>query len=573
MSAKRSVARPEVPPVPAYIVPGQLQPLLDSAWLAEAFLLSADFHALDDAVDAVTEAFVARGAPIPPTRLHGNRDAERHPWMISTCREQGWTCEALIAIGENGPEDAWQTEADAHHWVACIADPGATETEMPVLVASKTAGYRDAAAAAFACRALHGLRVAEFRGSPELIPAVAAFLAEGRDMEALDRALRTLAGVDDAAHGTRVHGNRLVIRALALEAALKRRQAEVDAALAGRPAPAPVTPTPQPETARTTTVPANLDEAERDLLRLHESLGGGEFAEALCSGVQTNRVRAWVDEAMQGLVGLTVVRHRFEALCWEELGRRAHAARGGPPGRGPSLHLALMGEPGVGKTTVARRYATLLHRLGLVTRPSITEVGARDLIGKYVGSTHPRVLAKAKEAEGGVLFIDEAYALVARSDKDYGAEAVAALMQAIDRAGGNLVVVLAGYEAPLQRVLESNSGFASRIRERLTLPSLDPSAAGQLLLQLAEQDGVEVEAGVQRCWLDLSSAFELPSDGRSVEATWLALRRAVVAPRAAKTISRQRLRVADLAHLTLAPRRGLDRRWIATAGADDELAN
>lgn len=127
-------------------------------------------------------------------------------------------------------------------------------------------------------------------------------------------------------------------------------------------------------------------------------------------------------------------------------------------------HMAFLGNPGTGKTMVARILGRLLHMVGVLPTDKVTEVQRTDLVGEFVGHTGPKTRRKIKEAEGGVLFVDEAYRLIPMQkadDKDYGIEALEEIMSVMD--SGKIVVIFAGYSEPMKRVIGSNEGFCRRV--------------------------------------------------------------------------------------------------------------
>ncbi|KAK7272691.1 hypothetical protein RJT34_29462 [Clitoria ternatea] len=127
-------------------------------------------------------------------------------------------------------------------------------------------------------------------------------------------------------------------------------------------------------------------------------------------------------------------------------------------------HMAFLGNPGTGKTMVARILGRLLHMVGILPTDKVTEVQRTDLVGEFVGHTGPKTRRKIKEAEGGILFVDEAYRLIPMQksdDKDYGLEALEEIMSVMD--SGKIVVIFAGYSEPMKRVIASNEGFCRRV--------------------------------------------------------------------------------------------------------------
>jgi len=130
-----------------------------------------------------------------------------------------------------------------------------------------------------------------------------------------------------------------------------------------------------------------------------------------------------------------------------------------------NLHMIFLGNPGTGKTTVARMVAGILYNLKYVDQNKLIEVSAKDLVGEYVGQTAPRTMAVVEKAMGGVLFIDEAYSLASKpgQNNSFNEECVATLIQAMENYRDNFVVILAGYTKEMQDFLNTNSGIVSRI--------------------------------------------------------------------------------------------------------------
>ena len=149
----------------------------------------------------------------------------------------------------------------------------------------------------------------------------------------------------------------------------------------------------------------------------------------------------------------------------------------------PTLHMSFTGNPGTGKTTVALRIASILHKLGFVRRGQVVSVTRDELVGQYIGHTAPKTKEILKKAMGGVLFIDEAYYLHRPdNERDYGQEAIEILLQVMESQREDLVVILAGYGDRMDKFFASNPGFRSRIAHHIDFPDY----ADDELLAIAE---------------------------------------------------------------------------------------
>jgi SpoVK/Ycf46/Vps4 family AAA+-type ATPase len=163
----------------------------------------------------------------------------------------------------------------------------------------------------------------------------------------------------------------------------------------------------------------------------------------------------------------------------------------------PTRHLAFTGNPGTAKTTVARLLARIYNSLDLLSGGHLVEVSRADLVGRYIGQTAPLVRAAVERALGGVLFIDEAYALAPLgSVQDFGHEAIATLVKLMEDHRDDLVVVVAGYEEDMDRFLSSNPGLASRFARRLRFHDYDDTQLVAIFASMAASTGIELADGV-----------------------------------------------------------------------------
>jgi stage V sporulation protein K len=134
------------------------------------------------------------------------------------------------------------------------------------------------------------------------------------------------------------------------------------------------------------------------------------------------------------------------------------------------MHMIMKGNPGTGKTTVARILGQVFRELGILPRGHLVEVERADLVGEYIGHTAQKTRAQLSEAEGGILFVDEAYTLAQGGAKDFGRESIATLVKAMEDSRERLVVVLAGYREEMDFFLQSNPGLRSRFPIQIEFP-------------------------------------------------------------------------------------------------------
>ncbi|KUK81988.1 MAG: ATPase, partial [Pelotomaculum thermopropionicum] len=132
------------------------------------------------------------------------------------------------------------------------------------------------------------------------------------------------------------------------------------------------------------------------------------------------------------------------------------------------LHMIFKGNPGTGKTTVARILGKLFKEVGVLPRGHMIEVERADLVGEFIGHTAHKTREQVKKALGGILFIDEAYSLARGGEKDFGKEAIDALVKGMEDYRGNLILILAGYQDEMNWFIETNPGIRSRFPIHIT---------------------------------------------------------------------------------------------------------
>ncbi len=176
------------------------------------------------------------------------------------------------------------------------------------------------------------------------------------------------------------------------------------------------------------------------------------------------------------LIGLEGIKDQIDTLTnFLKLERQREEA--GLPTTRPSLHMAFVGNPGTGKTTVARIVAEIYGALGILKKGHLVETDRSGLVAEYAGQTGPKTNAKIDEALDGVLFIDEAYTLIDESGQDqYGREAVQTLLKRMEDQRDQLVVILAGYPNEMQKMIRSNPGLSSRVGTTMHFDDYGPEA-------------------------------------------------------------------------------------------------
>ena len=197
------------------------------------------------------------------------------------------------------------------------------------------------------------------------------------------------------------------------------------------------------------------------------------------------------------LVGLAPIKEQVRRLVAEAKADRMRA-RVGMPEPGRSRHMVFVGNPGTAKTTVARLLARIYAQLGTLSNGHLIEASRVDLVGQYIGQTSPKVRKMFDKASGGVLFIDEAYALIPHdSHRDFGVEAVSTLLKLMEDRRDEVVVIVAGYPREMQRFLASNPGLASRFPKTLTFDDYGDDELYAIFELIARQQGFEVGPGVE----------------------------------------------------------------------------
>lgn len=206
---------------------------------------------------------------------------------------------------------------------------------------------------------------------------------------------------------------------------------------------------------------------------------------------QERRLSALLEE-LNGLVGLDNVKEEIQSLINLIKIRKLREAMG-MPSMEMSYHMVFTGGPGTGKTTVARLVAKIYKELGILSEGNLVETDRSGLVAGYVGQTAINVREVVEKAVGGVLFIDEAYALANQEiGNDFGSEAVDTLVKLMEDHRDNLVVIVAGYTEEMKKFLKSNTGLISRFNKYITFADYSREELLDILDVMAKKAGLEI---------------------------------------------------------------------------------
>ena len=246
-------------------------------------------------------------------------------------------------------------------------------------------------------------------------------------------------------------------------------------------------------------------EARKEFEKVKKRLQERQKAE---KEAKEQRVAKLLDELNQ-LVGLDNVKEEVRSLVNLIKVRRMREEYK-LPAMDMSYHMVFTGNPGTGKTTVARLVARIYRELGILSEGQLIETDRSRLVAGYVGQTAINVREVVEQAIGGVLFIDEAYALISPdTTNDYGSEAVDTLVKMMEDHRDDLVVIVAGYREEMEQFLRSNTGLISRFNKFITFEDYSEQQLLEILTVMAEQAGMVVEdTAVKKLGLYLASMNE-----------------------------------------------------------------
>jgi SpoVK/Ycf46/Vps4 family AAA+-type ATPase len=201
--------------------------------------------------------------------------------------------------------------------------------------------------------------------------------------------------------------------------------------------------------------------------------------------------------SLNDMTGLAEVKTAIKEICADISIRQKRERQGQGGGKPSPVHFIFTGNPGTGKTTTARKLGALFKAMGLLPTDRVLETTRADFVAQYLGQTAPLVNKTCDRAEGGILFIDEAYSLCQNPHDSFGLEAVAALLKRMEDDRGKYVVIAAGYEKEMQDFLAVNSGFKSRFTKTLHLADYKPDELYEIYTKMAASENFVLDDGAK----------------------------------------------------------------------------
>ncbi len=215
---------------------------------------------------------------------------------------------------------------------------------------------------------------------------------------------------------------------------------------------------------------------------------------------------------LDALVGIAEVKKKIREVANVARLQQMRAAQGLPP-IATSYHAVFTGNPGTGKTTVARLLGRIYKALGVLRKGHLVECDRAALVGEYLGQTAPKTNAVVDSSLDGILFIDEAYTL-AKEREDYGQEAIDTLLKRMEDNRDRLVVVVAGYPAEMERFINSNPGLRSRFNRFIEFPDYPPFELCRILSLMCRRNGLTLDPALKERLIALIHAHYVRRDAR-----------------------------------------------------------
>lgn len=199
-------------------------------------------------------------------------------------------------------------------------------------------------------------------------------------------------------------------------------------------------------------------------------------------------------QELNALIGLEAVKKQIDEFATYLKFLKIREEKGFKESNTFNLHTAFLGNPGTGKTTVAKMLGKIYNSLDLLSKGHVHEVGRVDLVGEYIGQTAPKVKKAIEKARGGILFVDEAYALSDRGDdgKDFGKEVIEVLLKEMSDGKGDIAIVFAGYPKEMQAFVNSNPGMGSRISNMIHFSDYVPDELMEIAMYAADKRAIQI---------------------------------------------------------------------------------
>jgi stage V sporulation protein K len=224
---------------------------------------------------------------------------------------------------------------------------------------------------------------------------------------------------------------------------------------------------------------SNPDNSDKLVVRSTGELGrsGGHIEPTVMGHAHRDRTEVLIEaeRELNSLVGSQKAKELFEELKIDIAWRETRASVGLTKDPTPPLHIRLTGSPGTGKTTIGKLTGQLLYGMGYLASGHTVAVSRENLVEDHIGGSEKRIKEAFEAAKGGVLFIDEVYALANGGDKDFGRQVIDVINNQMELARHEVVVVVAGYEDKMEDFLSQNAGLAGRLRNKVSLKNLSSS--------------------------------------------------------------------------------------------------
>ena len=207
--------------------------------------------------------------------------------------------------------------------------------------------------------------------------------------------------------------------------------------------------------------------------------------------------KAFKNKYFNGIIGLDyVIKEMFAIYALMQINKIK--IKQGLPIKKQALNMIFYGNPGTGKTTVARKVADMFRDIGYLSKGHLIEIDRSDLIGEYVGQTSIKTKRILEQARGGVLFIDEAYSLYNEDYHDFGNEAIDIILKFVEDHHEDFIVILAGYKEKIEVMLDNNKGLNSRFPLKLFFDDYSIIELKQIFAATIKMNGYELTTGLEK---------------------------------------------------------------------------